>query len=524
MRPNHPDLRAPDGRYLLVSAIGVVLAAGCTTPTAIAPTAPDLVLDDAPFALHATVRDQRGDSMDEVVTWQTADDALVVDGDVGRCVAVGDVTVTATSGQLSAGVTVRCRPGAAIVAPARLRTPVGREILLVPTVEVAGEPIDVRVEVTSDGPAVVVADGQIRAAEAGHAVLTVRAATLSTTIAVDVVVPFSRERTYVVVSGPGGPALVSVGRSGDVTRERALPGLDPKSHVLLDVEGARVAWMRSEGGALVMDPGGGHVVLGDATPNTAIGLVDGLWAWTGADGAVRLEDGTVVEVPDGARFVGSDAGGRSCVVEVGRPRTYDDALSCLRPTGWQDQPPPERFYARVFGGLVDGGTAVQWHGNFKYDCGLGSCARILPVEAVGSGWPVAGVGVTRSVFGGGRAVEFPGADEFTWAAVDRFGDPSHTPAPPVDPGGPLSVLPRTGERLAEPPPDLFGWSLVALSPDGTLLLAGRVDASRHRVLQTSDVAARAAGEARTPLVGVLVSEPLVDPRGVDWRDARERQR
>lgn len=113
------------------------------------------------------------------------------------------------------------------------------------------------------------------------------------------VVPFSRDRVYVVVSGPGGPALVSVGRSGDVTRERVLPGHDARSHVLLDVDGGRVAWMRAEGGALVADAGAGDVVVGDATPDTAIGLVDGLWAWTGADGAVRLEDGTVVEIPDG---------------------------------------------------------------------------------------------------------------------------------------------------------------------------------------------------------------------------------
>ncbi len=332
----------------------------------------------------------------------------------------------------------------------------------------------------------------------------------------EIVEPMPHNRIYVTAAGTKARELVSVDRTGQVSRVRSLPGSRVGEFcgyercvapLLVDTLRSRVAWIRAEGASAVLVVSEGIRVseLGPAAASGAIGLVGDRWAWTTPDGGVVLQDGSRVDLPEHTTFVGTDAGGNPCAASIGaRPeRGGGVRLYCRRAEGWIEQPRWAASGFHAFAGLVAGGAASWWSGNFKYDCGLRACGRVVPIDGVGSAWPTAGVAhAGNQAIGGGRAADGP----------PREGEKQISLS-----GVPLAIRSGPTEEAPTGPADLDSWTPIAMSPDGSLLLAGRLGSDRLSVLAVGEVVARAAGTQHTPIHAIPLSDRLEDVEAVDWR-------
>ncbi|MDP2317018.1 MAG: hypothetical protein Q8P41_29260 [Pseudomonadota bacterium] len=522
----------------------LALALGCRSPAALELQPPGAVLDGEPFPLVGSVLDDRSEPIAAPIAWSSPDPGIVIGGAAARCTAPADVRVLAAAGSARAEMQVQCRPGARLVAPQSARVQVGAALDLDLHVDAGGPPVDLPIALSAAGPEVEVTSAGARAALPGRTQLVARAGPLSATIDVQVVEPFRQDQVHVVASGPDGDRLVTIDAAGQVTQRLALPGLErrqvrcagmtscvPSASTVIDTATARVAWLRHGDGAATVvasDAPGRSVVLGTTHPEGGIGVVGGSWAWGDPEGdVIHLEDGSTRAMPGREQFVparrpqawdwpirfaGGDAAGNACVIggrKLGRGSEGWTVL-CVRDGVWVAQPPPTTSGFQEFGGLVDGGRAIAWMGNYKYDCALQSwCGWVVPVEGIGSPWPSGRVSWSGSrAVAAGRVAELEPFDPYDRASGGYL-DPEQLP---------LAV--RISTAVGDTPArvhEVVGWKPVAMSPDGSLLLVRRAGSADLRILATDELLARQEGTRAAAVSLVPLSEPLAGVEAVDWR-------
>lgn len=212
--------------------------------------------------------------------------------------------------------------------------------------------------------------------------------------------PLPGDQIWAVIDGEPDKQLVGIDASGRVARYGALPGLEqawayePRSahhlpRVTVGIAQRRVAWVRGEDHEVVAATlGGPPEALGRTSEVGGIGLLDGRWAWASAhDRAIEVEGGARIELPSPASFRSNTRGAETMVIHfvggdhMGRPCALGGFISdrgplllCLRGEAWVEQPQStNRTRYQTFAGLTAGGSVSDWYGNYKYDCGLGSC-------------------------------------------------------------------------------------------------------------------------------------------------------
>jgi len=245
------------------------------TSMALDPTETWISVGEA-ITLEASLRGSSGGLIHQLVTWQSDDDALASVSEEGtvRGLAIGETTIRAASGGLSAEATVHVTavPASLAISPSSGYYPVGEPVQFVADIaDASGAPIDRPATWSASDPSVLVGAGLVLVARPSTVLLTARLGALSATA-----------------------VLIFVA-------EEDMPGsivLDPPDVSLRMDDTIRVV-------ATVRDP------LGNPLPNAVV-------KWTSGNPAVITVDqaGLVKGVGQGVTFLIARSGGAVAIAEA----------------------------------------------------------------------------------------------------------------------------------------------------------------------------------------------------------------